>query len=58
MEDKFLTEKDLKDISLGYNWDPEMGLERFIEMNPKLAKDQASEMFDLIEGRYIEAKFS
>jgi hypothetical protein len=47
---QFLTKDEIKRVSLGYNWYPNMSYEIFMVKNMK-ADD---EVWDLIQWRYIE----
>ena len=49
-----LTEKELNQIALGYNWMPDMSYEDFIRLNPELSYDKSYELFEDIDKRYIQ----
>jgi len=57
-EGKILTKKELRDISLGYNWNPNMSFEEFVSGNGNILSSDVQGMYNLIESRYIEAKFN
>jgi len=51
---KELTEKELKTISLGYNWNRDMSYDDFVNSNKNITYQDGYEMYELIEKRYIE----
>lgn len=50
---KILTEKELKDIALGYNWNHLMGYTDFVKSNNNISFQTGHEMYELINERYI-----
>lgn len=51
---KKLTEQQLNEISLGYNWTPEMSYEQFIILNPELSHEHSWDLYVKIDKRYCE----
>ena len=56
--EKTLTDKEIKDISLGFQWNPDMSYEQFVKENGNLSYNSGHEMYDLINERYIAAKYN
>lgn len=48
-----LTDQEITKLSLGYNWNQEMSYEDFIRSNKKLSREQAFEIYSMINDRYI-----
>lgn len=57
MEENTLTEKELKDISLGYRWNPNMSFDDFVKSNKNITYANGYSIYEMIEKRYIEYKF-
>lgn len=49
-----LTEKEISDIALGYNWNPDMSYETFVQQNPELSMKKGYDLYMIIEDRYLE----
>lgn len=48
----------MEEISLGFNWDPDMDFVAFRKANPILKKEEECyKVFQMIEQRYIEYKY-
>ena len=47
-----LTEKEIKDIGLGYNWNPSMDYDAFAKANLDLSEDKSWEIYNIIDRRY------
>lgn len=49
-----VTKQEFRNISLGYIWDKDMSYEEFFEVNRNVSFEDAYEMYELINERYIE----
>ena len=54
---KILTNDELKKISLGYIWSPNMDFKKFASLNKRLSGDEVWNIYNLIESRYIEFRY-
>lgn len=55
MKNTNLTEQEITEISLGYNWNPNMDFEAFHKANNgTLSKEGAWDIFEKIDKRYCE----
>ena len=52
-----LTKEQLSDISLGFNWHPDMDFEQFAKLNRRINYSERFTIFTEIEQRYIEMKY-
>jgi len=52
-----LTEKELSNISLGYQWDKDMSYEDFLNANRTVTREEGFELYELINERYIEKAY-
>jgi hypothetical protein len=52
-----LTEKELSDISLGYQWNKDMSYEDFLNVNRTVTREEGFELYELINERYIEKAY-
>lgn len=52
-----LTEKELSDISLGYQWNKDMSYEDFLRDNRTVTREEGFELYELINERYIEKAY-
>lgn len=50
---KILTKKEIDNLSLGYKWNSEMGIDDFVRAN-MLEYEKAYPIFEMINDRYIE----
>ena len=57
MNDTKLTVEELSKISLGYNWNQEMSSEDFWKENKKLSRQEAFQIYETINCRYIHYKY-
>lgn len=49
-----LTEKQLNEVALGYNWHQNMPYEEFIKLNPGLSHETGWDLYVKIDKRYCE----
>lgn len=56
--EKQLTVIEISNIAMGYNWNPDMSYEEFVEKNNNIGPGNGQEIWDLIEERYIDFKFN
>jgi len=50
-----LTEKQISEITYGYNWNPNITYEDFIKFNPHLSHERSWDLFNKIDENYILA---
>lgn len=50
-----LTEKQISEITYGYNWNPTITYEDFIRFNPQLSCENSWDLFNKIDENYILA---
>ena len=51
---KKLTEEQLNEAALGYNWHQNMSYEEFIQLNPELSNETGWDLYVQIDKRYCE----
>lgn len=48
-----LTQQELNEITLGWNWDKDMSYEDFMERNPEVDSIESFDLFQRIELNYL-----
>jgi hypothetical protein len=52
-----LQDKELKKISLGYEWNSEMSIDEFLKINKLIDSDNGIEIYENINRRYVYQKY-
>lgn len=52
-----MTQEQLNNISLGFDWNPDMDFDQFAKSNPRIKVEDRWKIYDEIELRYANAKF-
>jgi hypothetical protein len=53
LKKRILTKQEISDLSLGYNWNSEMGIDDFVRAN-NLEYEKAYSIYEMINERYID----